>query len=309
MRTEKALIVESDPNILELASLKLSKAGYLVLTATDSAEFLHKAAKNPPDIIVINPNLPDGGGYKACASLETLAGFQNIPLLLLVDKQDAAGKQQAGAIKAAGLLAKPFNPQALLNQVNALIDQARLIRKMNPVSKLPGLPHLEEKMTALLKEQSRFYLIFCDLHGFKPYNTHYGYEEGNRIIQLTARLIREGVGSADDAAEVFHFGADKFGILFRTDAAGAAADRIAARFAKEIPGLYREEDRLRGGLAITNRQGRVENWPLMTMALAIVSNENRVYHNWLEIEAVGAELLKFAKARSGNQVVRDRRCS
>lgn len=309
MRAEKVLIVESDPNILELAAIKLSKAGYLVLTATGSAEFLNKAAKNPPDVIVVNPNLADGGGYKACAELASLTGFKEIPLLLLVDGRSAEEIQKAAAIKAAGRLTKPFNPRSLLNQVNAVVDQARFIRKMNPVTELPGLLHIEEKMTAILREGRRFNLVFTDLQGFKHYNKQYGYDQGNRVIQFTAQLLREEATQSGCEAEIFHFGADKFGILCGAAPVDAMADQIIARFAREIPNRYGEEDRLQGGLAITNRQGTVEHWPFMAVVLAIVNNENRIFGNWLEIEAVGAELLKFAKTMSGNRVVRDRRCS
>ena len=84
---------------------------------------------------------------------------------------------------------------------------------------------------------------------------------------------------------------------------------ILAHFDREIPKLYLEEDRNRGGLVFKNRQGMVEQWPIMTIALGIVSNHQRRFGDWLEAEQVGAELLKYVKSMPGSHFLMDRRRS
>lgn len=309
MNSEKVMIVESDPKIVELAAIKLSNAGYLVTTATSSAELLQKIESTPPDIVVINPNLTDGDGYDTCAEFGKRFELKNIPIILLIDDQFNEDLFKNVGVKVADLLLKPFNPRTLLTHVNSVVVKVRLIKKLNPLTRLPGRLHVQEEVEFILKEKRQFTLVFVDLKGFKAYNKQYGYEEGNQVIKFTANLIRTELDHAGIDAEVFHFGGDKFAILFGAVPVEEIAANIIRRFDQEIPGLYRENDQIRGGIVITNRQGMVEQWPIMTIAIGIVTNELRVFTNWLDVETVGTELIEFAKTIPGSAQVKDRRRS
>ena len=80
-------IVDSETRIVELAVIKLSNAGYWVVTAYNGQEALEKIANNPPELLVINYKLPQIDGYQVCLEVRNKLGLLNLPIILMVDSQ------------------------------------------------------------------------------------------------------------------------------------------------------------------------------------------------------------------------------
>jgi diguanylate cyclase (GGDEF)-like protein len=208
------------------------------------------------------------------------------------------------------ILTKPFSPKSLLSKVNSITLKAKMVKKINPLTELPGKQYLEEELNQRIKSERQFDLIFCDLRDFKIYNKVYGFEKGNEVIKYIVKLLQEELTNFGMAeALLYHLGGDDFCILLKPGFAEDLSKTIIERFDLEIPQLYYENDRGRGGLVITNRRGLVEQWPIMTLAMVVVSNTYRKINNWLEAEMIGAEMLKFTKSMPGSKFTKDRRNS
>jgi DNA-binding response OmpR family regulator len=310
MEGEKILIIDSDTRIVELAVIKLSNAGYWVMTAADGDEGHRKLFNSPPDLLLINPVLPQRNGYEIIGEVQNNPVFRKMALILLADRKFDEEQFRALGLKVDDILAKPFTPKTLLGRVNSQIVKSRLVRELNPLTVLPGKIHLEETLKNRVSEGGRFDLVFIDLKGFTMYNKFYGFEQGNRVIQFLANLLLAEAGSCRSAGpELYHLGGDDFCVLLNSGSAEDFCQKLMSRFDREIGGFYLEEDRSRGGLVVTNRRGFVEQWPMMTMTMGIVSNEQRVVNDWLEAELIGKELLNYAKSLPGSKFVRDRRRS
>ncbi len=310
MDGEKVLIVEPEVKIAELAVIKLSNAGYLVVTAADGEEAIQKAVAGSPDIIIINPSLAKRDGIEVCGEIRQKPGLENVPIILLVDQRFDEERFKNVGIKINDFLIKPFSPKTLLSRVNALVTKIRVTKFINPLTELPGRVHLQDTLNIKIAEGQKFNLIFCDIKRFKIYNKIYGYEKGNEVIKLLKRIIQDELKSIfPQESEVYHLGADKFCILVELGNAELICQHIADRFDREIPECYLENDRARGGSIITNRRGLIEQWPIMTIAMAIVTNEQRVITSWLEAENIGHDLLAYIKSVPGSKFVKDRRTS
>ena len=310
MDGERVLIVEPDSRLVELAVIKLSNSGWLVAVANDGEEAYEKAANNPPDVLVINPNLEKKDGYELCSDFKKNDRLKNVPIIFLADQ--SFNEEKFGSLKLGmcETLTKPFSPKTLLNKVNSLALKSRLVKKMNPLTELPGKQYLEEELNQLIQNGVSFDLVFTDLKGFVSFNKAYGFEEGNKVIQYIVTLFQDELSKMDGhEGKVYHFGGDDFCILLKPGYANDLSKKIIARFDLEIPQFYQESDRSRGGLILTNRRGLIEQWPIMTLAMVLISNGNRKINNWLEAEMIAVEMLKYTKSMPGSHYTKDRRSS
>ena len=74
-----------------------------------------------------------------------------------------------------------------------------------------------------------------------------------------------------------------------------------------MPLYYAQEDRERGFIEMEDRKGRLTRFPLMSLSVAIVTNEGRSFRHAAEVADVAAQLKKFAKAKPGSLWVKDQR--
>ena len=310
MNGEKILIIEPDAKAAELAVIKLSNAGYLIMTASNGEEALQKIASTPPDIVLINPKLPQNNGYEVCLEIRKNPFSAKIPIILLVDPIFDEEQFKSLRIKVDDILLKPFSPKTLLSRVNALVLKVRLTKKINPLTELPGKIHLQEALQERISEQQNFKLIFCDLKDFKIFNKNYGFDHGNEVIKFLANLIQTEVGKLNsDDAQLYHLGGDDFCILLAREDSEEICKNIISQFDTGIPQFYSEDDRNRGGIVFPNRRGVICQWPVLTLAMGIVHNDKREINNWLEAELIGTELLEYLKTIPGSQYGYDRRSS
>jgi diguanylate cyclase (GGDEF)-like protein len=149
-------------------------------------------------------------------------------------------------------------------------------------------------------------VLYCDLNQFKAYNDAYGYEEGDRVIRGLARVLVDRV--REGAAEfVGHIGGDDFIVLTSPDKMESVAKTICAGFDAAVPSFYNENDRARGFVVATDRQGQTREFPLLSVAVGICHNRDRKLTGFAQVAALGAELKKAAKAKTGSAFVVDRR--
>lgn len=310
MEGERVLIVDSETRIVELAVIKLSNAGYWVISAYDGEEALDKIAGNPPDLLVINYKLPKIDGYQVCSEMKNRLGLGHVPIILMIDAQFDEEEFKKYGIKVNDIIVKPFTPKALLGRVNTLIINSKVLKEVNPLTELPGQTRLQDDITMQIKDGKLFNLLFSDIKNFATFNKVYGLEQGNLVIKFLAKVIQEEAEKLGSSSPfVYHLGGDDFVLLMEPGHAEEVAGNILNRFDHEIVEFYNEEDRNRGGIVATNRRGILEQWPVMTLAIGIVSNEERVIKDWLEAELIGFEVLKCAKSMPGSQFFRDRRRS
>lgn len=310
MDGDKILIAAADPKAVEVATVKLSNAGFWVITASEGTVALEKAHNALPDLLIIDYLLPDQSGIQLCAEILHNPDLKSIPVILIIDRNFDEGKLKEYNIKVDGILIKPFTPRNLLNKVNTILLKSKLSRQLNPLTLLPGKVHLQTEVEWLLKQNKEFDLVFADLKSLQPYNKAYGYDRGNEVIKFTADVMEGELMKLDpNSAGLYQLEGGSFAILLDIGYADTVCANIIGRFDEQIGRFYNEVDLQRGGVILTNRRGLLEQKPIISLGLAIISNQQRKFANWFEVEEVGVELLKFAKGVHGSKFVRDRRQS
>jgi GGDEF domain-containing protein len=178
----------------------------------------------------------------------------------------------------------------------------------SPLTRLPGGVAVGNILKKKMEENALLAFCLLDLSNFKAYNDRYGYARGNEVIQATARLIARVVGEVG-APEDFigHIGGDDFVVITTPDRYEAVCRGIIDGFDLLTPDFYAEEDRRRGYLEGKNRQGEEVAFRLMTVAIAVVTNRNRLLTNYIQVGEIAAELKNYAKTFSRSIYVVDQR--
>jgi len=113
-REGPVLVVEDDPDLLSLEAEILSGAGYRVTTATDGLQALDRAEADPPALVLLDMRMPRMDGWKFAAAFRERFG-DACPIVVVTAAEDA--RSRAEEIGAAGFLAKPFDLEEVLAEV------------------------------------------------------------------------------------------------------------------------------------------------------------------------------------------------
>lgn len=114
----KILVVDDDIELLDLISFTLRHAGYLPIGAADGAEALTLFAREEPDLVILDVNLPHYDGFEVCRRMRAET---DTPIMLLTARTDEDSQVQGLDLGADDYLTKPFSPRTLRARVRALL--------------------------------------------------------------------------------------------------------------------------------------------------------------------------------------------
>jgi two-component system phosphate regulon response regulator PhoB len=119
----KILIVDDEPDTLELIGFNLKNAGFETVTASDGAEALRKARSAAPDLIILDLMLPEIDGLHVCKLLQGDPATARIPILMLTAKAAEVDRILGLELGARDYVTKPFSPRELTLRVRNLLSQ------------------------------------------------------------------------------------------------------------------------------------------------------------------------------------------
>lgn len=120
---QKVLIVDDEPDTLELIGFNLKNAGYEVVTAADGAEALRKARSTTPDLVILDLMLPEIDGLHVCKLLQVDPNTARIPILMLTAKAAEVDRILGLELGARDYVTKPFSPRELILRVRNILSQ------------------------------------------------------------------------------------------------------------------------------------------------------------------------------------------
>lgn len=188
---------------------------------------------------------------------------------------------------------------------NITEQQIRNARHANPLTQLPGNVPIQEAINERLTVARPFHVGYIDLNNFKPFNDYYGYSIGDQAIILLANIIKKVVDSNLDF--IGHIGGDDFVVILTGQYYKQQCQLIVEMFSQQVVALYREEDRLIGGIASVNRKGEKQFFELLSLVVGVVSPDLDYSQNYHDIAWLAADAKHQAKLLGGNQVFFSRR--
>ncbi len=124
-RRRRLLVVDDEPAVRDLITLRLELAGYHVDTARDGYEALERLSGPRPEAMILDVNMPRMDGFEVLRSVDRL-GIARVPTMVLTARNAADDVRTAIGLGARDFLAKPFRDDQLLTRV------ARLLRPTRP---------------------------------------------------------------------------------------------------------------------------------------------------------------------------------
>ena len=119
MDKQQILVVDDEPNIVQLARLYLERDGYAVISVGDGQAALDAAQSQQPDLIVLDVMLPQVDGFEVCRRLR--ADDNPVPIIMVTARDDDIDKILGLELGADDYLTKPFNPRELVARVRAVL--------------------------------------------------------------------------------------------------------------------------------------------------------------------------------------------
>jgi two-component system, OmpR family, response regulator len=118
MSSRTILIADDDPHIREVLRFALSKAGHQVIEAEDGEQALERAAKETPDLVVLDINMPRMDGLEVCRRLRAEG---DLPILFLSSRDDEIDRVLGIELGADDYVVKPFSPREVVARVSAIL--------------------------------------------------------------------------------------------------------------------------------------------------------------------------------------------
>ena len=119
--SKKILVVDDEPNIVEVITNRLKANNYEVIVAYDGEQALELTKREKPDLIILDLMLPKLDGYQVCNQLKSEEGFKDIPIIMLTSRSQAGDIQKGLEKGADAYAAKPFNWEKLAGIISGFL--------------------------------------------------------------------------------------------------------------------------------------------------------------------------------------------
>ncbi len=305
---KRVLVVDDDPEVIQILEVNLEHANFEVISARNGAQALAKAFKERPDLILLDIILPDLDGLEVCRQLKERLQTSHIPIIIISAKVENEDKIAGIIAGAEDYITKPFVPSEVVALVEARFKQQERSKNANPLTELPNRTQINNEITYLISQNKTFAAIHVDIDSFKGFNNVYGFTQGDRVLRLLTEILREAVrlfGNPNDL--VGHLDGDDFIVISTPQRARILCQKIIADFDSRVITLYRQEDSERGYIEYKGRLGQREQHPILSLSVAVVTNERRIFDNYLQISEVATELRDYLRRLPGSNYYFDRR--
>ncbi len=307
MFKKKILVVDDSSFFQKMIDNTLSQDGYDVIGAACGEDGLRLVREEKPDLVLLDIVMPDMSGFVLCRILRSSESNNLIPIIMLTSNNSHEDMIMGLDIGADDYIAKPFDKRELLCRVKNTLRRIDRNRNANPLTGLPGNYEIQRELDSRIEKNAPFAAVYIDIDNFKAFNDVYGFLNGDLAIKMTADILSDAVGSRSASSFVGHIGGDDFFALVLPDEADMFCQNIIENFDLRIRTLYSQMDLEHGYIVTFNRRGFSETYPIMTVSLAVVTNERRTFTMHLQVAEIAAELKKKAKTINGSCFVKDRR--
>ena len=121
----KILLVDDEPDILEIVSYNLTAEGYNVITGENGLEALEKAKKHKPHLIILDVMMPEMDGIEACEKLREMSDLNETIIVFLTARGEDYSQVAGFDAGADDYITKPIKPKVLVSKVKALLRRLK----------------------------------------------------------------------------------------------------------------------------------------------------------------------------------------
>ncbi len=308
MFKKKILIIDDTELMVRMVTDILAPEGYDVVAADNGTDGVQMVMTEKPDLVLLDVIMPGLDGFEVCRILRQDESNNLLPIIILTAQGNEEDKLTGLELGADDYITKPFNPRELISRVRNTLLRIERNRWANPLTGLPGNNEVQSEINYRIANEQLFSVLYLDIDNFKAYNDVYGFPRGDTAIKLIADILLDIIpifGSKSDF--IGHIGGDDFVVITTPKYVDVICENIIKEFDERVPELYSCDDRKTGYISTKNRRGNIIRYPIMTISLAVVSNEFRVIFSPIQVGEIAAELKKKAKEYPTSVYIKDMR--
>ena len=198
---------------------------------------------------------------------------------------------------------------SLANAFSFMTERLKVLETLlldaSPLTGLPGNLAIEKEIEKRFSEKKLFTLCHVDLDNFKPFADKYGYAWGSEVIKEVAHILTNHLRITEHEGDfVGHVGGDDFIIISEPERTEQLCQKIVDEFDLRIMRFYSEKDRQKEFIMGKDRQGNQQKFPLITVTIAIVTDDGTHFQGPLDMAKKAAELKEYAKTLPGSNYVK-----
>jgi diguanylate cyclase (GGDEF)-like protein len=272
-----------------------------------SSDEIDEALVNIPSLMIIDEDNIKQNVVDLCKTLRSDENNNITPIIVITSDTEREHRVEVLQQNVEYFIKKPIDEEYIYYTIKNIITLLFKNRKVSPLTGLPGNVQIQAEMKKRLLKKKPFAMIYLDLDNFKAYNDVYGFSNGDEIIKFTARVIYKHVHTTDSGDNfVGHIGGDDFVAVVNKTNYDELCQNIICEFDTQVEQYYNEEDLSRGYVEVANRRGVIEQFPIVSISIAVVEVENYKVSP-LEIGEVAAQVKHSAKSVMGSTYVLNRR--
>ena len=294
----------------ERASLleALESGQFSVQTASNAAAALALIYTDPPSCLLADLAAIEREDPQFLRKIKNDNIYGHLPVLALVEQ----GRLDAGIdwfdFPVDDYVVKPYASSELLSRVNLALVRTQRDLGANPLTGLPGNLSIMREADKRIAQGQAFAMAYLDVDHFKAFNDAYGFSRGDEVLRMTARvLVNSIMASLEKDCAVGHIGGDDFVFLAPSHAVKGICETIIRDFDAIVPAFYDQDDRERGWIKSTDRQGNEERFPMLSISIAVVDTQILKSVHAGELSARAAQVKKYVKQMPGSTYMVDRR--
>ncbi|AVT12783.1 diguanylate cyclase [Paracidovorax avenae] len=239
------LVVDDQPANIRILHALLGEE-FDIRMATSGEDALRLIHHSPPDLILLDIEMPGMSGYDVCRQLKAAEDTLHIPVIFITAHDTPEDESLCFRVGAVDFIRKPINPEVAKARVRTharLKRQSDLLRDLAFVDGLTGVANrrkfdaaLDAEWRRCLRNGTPLSVVMIDVDHFKRYNDHYGHAAGDSCLQRVARQLAPRLQRSHDL--VARYGGEEFVCLLPDcDLPGAMAKAEILRQAVEVQAI------------------------------------------------------------------------
>jgi diguanylate cyclase (GGDEF)-like protein len=213
----RLLVVDDQPLNIQVIHHALGQ-DCQVLMATSGKQALELCHNHPPDLVLLDVEMPEMDGFEVCQRLKADPTTRHIPVIFVTAHNESDFETKGLELGAVDFISKPVNASVLRARVKShllLKFQSDVLRSLVFFDGLTGVYNRRYFDQQLLREWARssrsgmpLSLIILDVDFFKRFNDHYGHQAGDDCLRQIADLLKNGLRRVTDM--VARYGGEEF---------------------------------------------------------------------------------------------------
>jgi GGDEF domain-containing protein len=301
----RILLLHNNPVEAGRLAEVLKRAGFEADVHSGGSLPTHELFHQPPALVIV------AEGARGC-SVETLVRelkadplLARLPVIVMV-RDVRAGDVDWSSLMVDDYITVPYHPEEVIRRVRLCLSRMARSLDANPLTGLPGNTSILHETTRRIESGLPFALAYLDIDNFKSFNDRYGYARGDEVLVVACRLLTTVVQEFEGAAGfVGHVGGDDFVFMSSPAAVDNICQTVIKRFDLVIPDFYDEDDRARGFIDSIDRRGNHEQFPFMTVSIAVVTNEMQAITHPGDVSKLARGSAYLKDRRDASCVMRD----